>query len=386
MIMAFADLEPRAHHGVEQRRGNLADAAARLLNINAVFDDRCILISLGCGALAGERVDGEFLSRLHDRAADRLSAQADIGVSVGIGGGGGGKGRQAFELGFERRLVHLRSGFRHRDGHSAIIVSGIDRRLRRRLGCFLIDLQTVLPILIGKGGILDVKAGHGRVFRLAVDGLRAGVEHLGHIRQGIARFHGKLHRLGFDLFDLCKIFLTGAVSADLIGLIDHGSQIAARHQRHLESLVVILQRQAVLGKAQRLLDSFRRLLARHAAQRDAVDGHAFINGIRTQHRVFLLALLLRCGLLLLFEFNLRLLLFLRFSVLEVLHAGKHADRQQHNQQQHGQKIILFLLAAIIAAAAGGGITPSGRALRIAILFIICISAPVSGRIAAALST
>ena len=265
VIMAFADLEPRAHHGVEQRRGNLADAAARLLNINAVFDDRCILISLGCGALAGERVDGEFLSRLHDHAADRLSAQADIGVSVGIGGGGGGKGRQAFELGFERRLVHFRSGFRHRDGHSAVVISGIDRRLRRRLGCFLIDLQTVLPILIGKGGILDVKAGHGRVFRLAVDGLRAGVEHLGHIRQGIARFHGKLHRLGFDLFDLCKIFLTGAVSADLIGLIDHGSQIAARHQRHLESLVVILQRQAVLGKAQRLLDSFRRLLARHAA-------------------------------------------------------------------------------------------------------------------------
>ena len=350
VVVALSDLQPCAHDGVEERGGDLAHAAARLVDVDAVLDDGGVLIALGRGALAGQVVDGEFLARLDDGAADGLGAQADVRVAVGVGGRGRGVGGQALKLGLQRIGIQLRLDLGDDDFHRGVQVARVDRGLHGGERRLLVHRAAGLAVREGEGRVVHVKARDGGVDRIRVDVRGAGGQDLRHVREGIPRLDREVYGIGGEALDGGQVLLPRSGAADLVGLLDHGRKVRTREQRYRIGLLLIGERQRVLRKAETGLHGADRLLLGHAAQGDAVDGYALVNGVLRESHVLRVLLFLRLGL----QAEL-LLLLLRGKVL---HAGHDADDDQQHQQEQRQEIPALLLVA--AAAAGAAVGRSGR--------------------------
>ena len=90
--IALRGHEAGGDDGVVQSGGDLADAAARLLNQHAVLVGSGRLIALLTGAVSGGQVEGKFLSGLQNPSVNGVHGQLDVLVAVFVVGRLGGEG------------------------------------------------------------------------------------------------------------------------------------------------------------------------------------------------------------------------------------------------------------------------------------------------------
>ena len=288
--MALDDLHARAHDGVKERGGDLADAAARLLHHDAVLDGAGGLIALvGC-ARPGERVQGEHLARGDHVAVERLRAEADVRVARG---GGGGLRRK----GGEQRVLFLQLGLG--DGGLRLDHGRDDGRRIRALGDRRLDVLAELLLVHGKARGL-VREGKGLGLRVElfdrgvlcrdVDGLGDLLDKGVHAVRGHHAGRRKVQGLLAQGRDLVVALLQLALLGVVIRLHDHLIRVVAGKERQRKALSPVFHGDDALVGLLLLAreDLLAHLVVGAAAHVLPVDGDAGVEALHVHRGLHLL--------------------------------------------------------------------------------------------------
>ena len=133
-------------HGIIQGRGDLADAAARLLDDHSVLVGAGRLIAAGLRAVSRSQVKGKFLSHLQDLSVHRRAGKLQIVVSVRVCRRLRCIGTDDLVLFLCLRSGKLRLDDLRGDGDCPVIIRFLHCRADIRRQLFLVDAAAVLRI------------------------------------------------------------------------------------------------------------------------------------------------------------------------------------------------------------------------------------------------